>query len=113
MAASPEFTQPAYLDKWRELSARIEASLPIDPASDTALAFVREWFGLLEPFSRAATPTMWAGSMRLYDDMGAWEGKVDAGFSKRVWDFMRDAAAAARSAGKDVGPLPEWMQRPS
>ncbi len=110
MADAPEFSQQDYIEKWRELSGRVEAALPLDPASDEALAFVREWFGLLEPFSRNATPEMWAGSLRLYENMDEWERKVDPGFSKHVWDFVSVAASAAHSAGKDVGPLPPWMQ---
>ncbi len=55
--------------KWRDLSDRIEAALPLDPATDAALAFVSEWFVLLEPFSRNATKSMWEGSARMYSDM--------------------------------------------
>lgn len=109
MAEVPEFNQEAYLDQWRALSARIEAALPLDPASDAALGFVREWFTLLEPFSRNATRSMWEGSARMYSDMGRWEGKVDPGFSKRVWDFVNAAASAAKEAGKDIGPVPSFM----
>lgn len=110
MADAPEFSQQAYIEKWKELSGRIESALPLDPASDEALAFVREWFALLEPFSRNATPEMWAGAIRLYENMDAWEGKVDAGFSQQIWEFISQAASAARRAGKDVGPLPPWME---
>lgn len=111
MADAPEFSQGAYLDEWRALSARIEAALPMDPASDGALAFVREWFALLEPFSRNATPAMWEGSARMYSDMDSWEGKVDPGFSKRVWDFINEAARSAMAEGKDIGSLPSFMRR--
>ncbi len=112
MADAPEFWQQGYIEKWKELSGRIEASLPLDPASDEALAFVQEWFGLLEPFSRNATPKMWAGSTRLYENMTELESTVDPGFSKRVWDFISLAASVAKNAGRDVGPLPKWMQTP-
>lgn len=110
MGDAPQVSTPDYLAQWRALSDRIEAALPLDPASDAALAFVREWFTLLEPFSRVATPAMWEGSARLYADMGAWEGTADAGFSKRVWDFINQAAAVARAAGKDIGPVPAFVQ---
>ncbi|MES2058318.1 MAG: MerR family transcriptional regulator [Pseudomonadota bacterium] len=110
MADAPEFSQQAYLDKWRALSTRIEAALPLDPASDTALAFVREWFTLLEPFSRNATPAMWEGSARMYADMDHWDGEVDPGFSKTVWDFISVATAAARAAGNDIGPVPSFLR---
>ncbi|MFM5955298.1 MAG: MerR family transcriptional regulator [Novosphingobium sp.] len=110
MANAPEFPTEGYLEKWRALSARVEAALPLDPASEAALAFVREWFTLLEPFSRNATPEMWAGSARMYADMDSWEGQFDPGFSKRVWDFINLAATAARSTGKDIGPVPSFMR---
>lgn len=110
MAAAPEFSSEDYIAQWRELSERIEAALPLDTGSEEALAFVREWFGLLEPFTRVATQTMWEGSARMYSDMDSWEGSVDPGFSKRVWDFINEAAAHARAAGKDIGPVPAFMQ---
>jgi MerR family transcriptional regulator, thiopeptide resistance regulator len=112
MADAPEFGTAEDIAKWRDLSGRIEAALPLDPGSDTALAFVREWFALLEPFSRNATPEMWAGSQRMYADMDAWEGQGDPGFSKRVWDFIGEATGRARAAGKDVGPLPRFAAAP-
>lgn len=113
MVDATDFSQNAYLDEWRALSARIEAALPLDPAGPEALAFVREWFALLEPFSRNATPDMWQGTTRMYADMASWEGTVDPGFSRRVWDFVMSATRAAREAGEDIGPLPSWLQQPA
>lgn len=110
MADAPEFSQEAYLEKWRALTARIEAALPLDPGSDTALAFVKDWFVLLEPFSRNATPAMWDRTTRMYADMNNWEGNVDPGFSKQVWDFISAAASKARDEGKDIGPVPSFMR---
>jgi len=109
MADAPEFSQEAYQAQWRALSARIEAALPLEPNSDAALAFVREWFALLEPFTRNATPAMWDGTTRMYGDMARWEGKVDPGFSKPVWDFVMTATRAALGEGKDIGALPAWF----
>ena len=113
MADAPEFSQQAYLDQWRALSARIEAALPLELESDTALAFVREWFTLLEPFSRNATPTMWEGSARMYSNMESWEDKVDPGFSKRVWDFINAATSSALARGEEIGPMPAWFSPPA
>ncbi|PHR16608.1 MAG: MerR family transcriptional regulator [Sphingopyxis sp.] len=106
----PEFSSKVYLDQWKELSRRIEAALPIDPDSEQALAFVREWFTLLEPFSKVATPEMWEGTTKLYEAMPQWEGRVDPGFSSTVWQFISEATTAARAAGRDIGPLPAWME---
>ena len=111
MADAPEFSQVAYQEQWRALSVRIEAALPLEPDSDAALGFVREWFALLEPFSRNATPAMWEGTTRMYADMARWEGKVDPGFSSRVWEFIMAATRAAMDEGKDIGPLPAWFPR--
>lgn len=96
--------------KWRDLGARVEAALPLDPASDAALGYVREWFNLLEPFSRIATPEMWEGSRNFYNKLPEWEQDVEPAFSSRVWQFIREATEIARAAGQDIGPVPPWMQ---
>jgi MerR family transcriptional regulator, thiopeptide resistance regulator len=110
MPGCAEFNQQVYHDKWRNLSNRIEAALPLDPTSNAALAFVREWFTLLEPISRVATPEMWQSSQQFYEEMPQWENEVDAGFSSTVWKFIRQATDAARTAGHDIGSVPEFMK---
>ncbi len=107
----PEFNSEDYHDQWKKLGSRIEAALPMAPESAQALAFVREWFSLLEPFSKVATPQMWEGTAKFYDAMPEWEGQVDPGFSSEVWGFIWQATAAAREAGHDIGPLPAWMDQ--
>ena len=96
--------------KWKALSAKIEAVLPLDPASDEALALLREWTALLEPFTRVATPQMWESSRNMYANMDKWDAPVDAGFNKTVWDFIQLASQAHRAAGRDIGLVPAWMQ---
>src|ERR1700710_2751191 len=44
------FDQEAYSRQWAELSARIEAALPLDPAGTEAQAFLDDWQKLLAPF---------------------------------------------------------------
>ncbi len=105
------FDGEAYQEKWRELGDRVTAALPLDPASDAALGLVREWMSLLEPFTKVATPQMWNGTFAMYQDMPSWEGQADPGFSADVWGFIRDATAAHRALGHDVGTLPVWMQQ--
>lgn len=112
MADAPEFSEEAYLGQWRALSARIEAALPLAPDSDAALGFVREWFALLEPFSRCANPMMWERSRQMYAELDRWSGTVDPGFSKPVWDFVNEAAGLALAAGRDIGPVPDWLRPP-
>ncbi|MFC4293160.1 MerR family transcriptional regulator [Sphingorhabdus arenilitoris] len=104
------FQQENYLAQWKELSARIEAAQPLAPESDEALAFVREWFTLLEPFSQVSTPEMWEGSRKFYADMPKWQNRVDTGFSFEAWNFISAATTAALAAGKDIGPVPAWMR---
>ncbi|MDZ7588559.1 MAG: MerR family transcriptional regulator [Parasphingorhabdus sp.] len=107
----PKFSDADYHQQWKDLSARIAAAMPMDADSDQALKFVREWFKLLEPFSKVATPEMWQGNLEFYSKMPEWEGEVDTGFSSQVWNFIGEATAAARAAGADIGPTPAWMQQ--
>ena len=102
------FNQEAYAAKWRALSKEIEAALPLDPASDAAQAYVDRWFALLKPFSDVATPVMWEGTAKMYADMENWPGKVDAGFSKTVWDFISKSTRTRLDAGGTVDG-PAWM----
>lgn len=90
--------------KWKDLGGRIKAALPMDPASDQAQAFVREWGALLEPFARVATPAMMEGSRQLYANMDKWEGEADPGFDHQVFQFIQQAAAIAKAKG--VNPIP-------
>ncbi len=104
--------QQDYGARWKALGSRIAAALavPGGPPPEQAEGFVREWFELLEPFSRVATPEMWQGSVRLYDQQPAWQGEADPGFTPAVWSFVRDTAARMRAEGKDVGPLPAFLK---
>lgn len=95
MAQVPEgFDQEEYSRRWKELGARIEAALPLEPSSEQAQTFVAEWFALLKPFTDVATPAMWSAANRMYDDMDSWQGQADPGFSKAVWDFIKRASAS-------------------
>lgn len=110
MGAMPaDFDQEAYSRQWFDLGGRVAAAMPLDPGSPQAEAFVREWFALLTPFTRVATPEMWSGSVGFYEKMPEWEGQADPGFSSEVWTFIRDATARMRAAGKDVGALPAHL----
>lgn len=108
-----EFTSEEYDAKWRDLGARIGAALPLDPTSETALGFVREWMTLLAPFSAIATPEMWQGARSLYDDVDTWRGEdgIDPGFDGAVWRFISAASTAARERGADIGPVPAWFEQ--
>lgn len=99
MPELPEgFDQAAYQRQWSDLGGRIEAALPMDPASDEAGAFVKEWFALLQPFLQVATPEMKAGTQRMYETMHEWEGQADPGFSARVFQFIQEAAKVHQAA---------------
>ena len=78
---------------------RIAAALPLDPDSEAARGFVREWSALLAPFRAVATPEMWAGATRLHQKREQWEGQADPGFSAEVWQFIQAASAAMQARG--------------
>ena len=88
------FDQEAYSRQWQELGARIEAALPLDPASAQAQAFYDEWQALLRPFLEAATPAMQAGAQRFWQNRDQWEGEVKAPFSAEVGAFIQEAGKA-------------------
>lgn len=102
--------QAAHGDEWRDLGARIQEALPLDHGSDRAQSFVDEWFALLRPFSEVATPGMWDGVVRMYDDRPNWQAQPDMGFGEDVWGFIRSATRARLDAGGSVdGPV--WKRR--
>jgi MerR family transcriptional regulator, thiopeptide resistance regulator len=90
------FDQEAYGRQWSELSARIDAALPLDPASAAAQAFYDEWQALLAPFTAVATGEMMAGAANLYECMDEWKGEQPPPFSMDVWRFIQ-AAGKVRS----------------
>jgi DNA-binding transcriptional MerR regulator len=96
-----EFDHADYAAKWKDLGSRIKAALPLDPTSDTALDYVREWFALLAPFTAVATPAMMEGSRQMYENMDQWQGQsaADPGFDHEVFSFIQAATTAAKSAG--------------
>lgn len=95
MPAMPaDFDQQAYAAKWKDLGGRIEAALPLDPASQAARAFHAEWQELLKPFAQIATPAMMAGTTRMYENMDKWQGQADPGFSARVFQFIQEVGRA-------------------
>jgi DNA-binding transcriptional MerR regulator len=96
--ASAGFDQEAYSRRWADLGLRIEAALPLDPASAEAQAFLDEWKALLAPFTKVATPEMMAGATNLYNRMEEWQGDHKPPFSMKVWQFIQ-AAGKARQAG--------------
>lgn len=93
-----QFRQEDYSAKWKDLGSRIEQALPLDPAGPEAGAFVQEWFALMEPFTRVATPAMKEGVARMYQNMDKWEGQADPGFSAKVFQFIQEAAPHHRKA---------------
>ncbi|MDE2560728.1 MAG: MerR family transcriptional regulator [Sphingomonadales bacterium] len=94
-ARMPEgFDHEAYAAKWKDLGGRIAAAQPLDPASEEAGAFVREWFALLKPFTDVATPTMMQDVTRMYGNIDEWEAPADPGFSAETFSFIQQASKA-------------------
>ncbi len=88
------FDQESYTASWTELTDRIEAALPVDPAGPQAQAFVAEWNALLAPFNMVADERLKAGAMKLYDRIDEWSDEVKPPFSSRVWAFIKQATAS-------------------
>jgi DNA-binding transcriptional MerR regulator len=88
------FDQADYSRRWEELGARIEAALPLDPASAEAQAFVAEWNALLAPFRAAATPEMMSGAKGFWESGAAFEGEAKPPFSREAMAFILAASAA-------------------
>jgi len=89
-----DFDQEAYSRQWSDLSARIAAALPLDPASPEARAFYDEWQALLAPFTAVATPEMMAGASNLYSRMEEWQDVQQPPFSMDVWRFIQEVGKA-------------------
>ncbi len=101
-ALGEDFDQDAYSAQWKALGDEIKAALPMDPGSAEAAGFVQRWFALLKPFTDVATPAMWTGTMKMYDDMPNWPVQADPGFDAEVWAFMKQATAARMLAGEAI-----------
>lgn len=86
-----DFDQAAYSAQWEDLARRIEAALPMDPASRQARAFYDEWQALLAPFKAIATPGMARDVTRLYDNIDEWKSDRKPPFSAEVWRFIQSA----------------------
>ena len=89
-----DFDQEAYSRSWSDLSARIAAALPLDPAGPEARAFYDEWQALLAPFTAVATPEMMQGASDLYSRMDEWQDVQAPPFSIDVWRFIQEVGKA-------------------
>ena len=97
------FDQKAYSAKWADLTGRIEAALPLDPASEKAQALYREWQELLAPFRAVATPAMMQSVTRMYDHIDEWKGERQPPFSSEVWAFIKSVGACGQADSQRVG----------
>lgn len=93
-ALPPDFDNEAHNAKWKDLSARIKAALPLDPASPRAQAFLDEWDEMIRPFLAVATPEMLAGVHAFHENIEQWDGEVDSPFDAEVYRFHQAAAEA-------------------
>ena len=95
VAALPEdFDNEAHNAKWKNLSDRMRAALPMDPASPQAQAFLDEWEEMIRPFLAVATPEMLEGVKNFNAHIEEWEGEVSAPFDAEVFRFHQAAAEA-------------------
>ena len=101
VAALPaDFDNEAHHAKWKDLSDRIKAALPMDPASPQAQAFLDEWGEMIRPYLAVASPEMLAGVKAFHDNIEEWDGEVDSPFDAEVYRF-HIAAHEAREAMRD------------
>jgi DNA-binding transcriptional MerR regulator len=95
VAALPaDFDNEAHNAKCKDLSDRIKAALPLDPASPQAQAFLDEWGELLRPCLAVASPDMLAGVKNFHENIEQWEGEVDSPFDAEVYRFHQAASEA-------------------
>ena len=88
VAALPaDFDNDARNAKWKNLSDRIKAALPLDPASPRAQAFLDEWDEMIRPFLAVASPEMLEGVKTFHDSIEEWDGQVDSPFDAEVYRF--------------------------
>jgi DNA-binding transcriptional MerR regulator len=90
-ALPPDFDNEAHNAKWKDLSRRIKAALPKDPASPRAQAFLDEWGEMIRPYLAVATPEMLAGVHNFNEHIEEWEGEADAPFDAEVFRFHQEA----------------------
>ncbi len=93
-ALPPDFDNEAHNAKWQDLTRRIKAALPMDPASPQAQAFLDEWGELIKPYLAVATPEMLAGVKNMNEHIEEWEGAAEAPFDAEVFRFHQEAARA-------------------
>lgn len=97
-AAMPAgFDQAAYAAQWADLTGRIAAALPLDPASAQARALYDEWQALLAPFAAVATPAMMQGVNHMYDHSDEWQADRPSPIPTDVWTFIRAVGEARRT----------------
>jgi len=88
VAALPaDFDNEAHNAKWQDLSDRIKAALPMDPASAQAQAFLDEWDEMIRPFLAVASPEMLEGVKAFHDNIEEWDGEVDSPFDAEAYRF--------------------------
>ena len=87
-AALPsDFDQEAHNEKWKDLTTRIKAALPLDPASPQAQAFLDEWDEMIRPYLAVASQEMLEGVKSMHENIEQWEGEADYFFDAEVFRF--------------------------
>lgn len=103
-ALPPDFDNQAHYAKWRDLTGRIKAALPMDPASPQAQAFLDEWGELIKPYLAVATPEMLAGVRNFNEHVEEWEGEEGALFDAEAFRFHQEAARAREARQQNSPP---------
>ena len=95
VAALPaDFDNEAHNARWKDLSDRIKAALPLDPTSPQAQAFLDEWNEMIRPFLAVASPEMLEGVHSFHERIEEWDGEADSPFDAEVYRFHQAAHEA-------------------
>ncbi len=94
-ALPPDFDNEAHNARWKDLSERIKAALPMDPASPQAQAFLAEWDEMIRPFLAVASPEMLEGVHHFNERIEEWDGEADSPFDAEVYRFHQAAHEAS------------------
>jgi DNA-binding transcriptional MerR regulator len=87
---------------WQSLIGRIEQAMASGdmPDAPAAMALAVEWHALQRPMLELVGTKIWSKAARMYAEMDQWQTEtVRAPFSLQVYEFAKQATAAAREAG--------------
>jgi DNA-binding transcriptional MerR regulator len=92
----------AYARQWTDLIAQVEAAMAkgVKPQDTLAMNLAKAWYDLQKPMMDRVGADVWNKAARMYQEMDQWQtDTVKAPFSKAAYQFIAEAAEAARAQG--------------